>query len=166
MVAVFLTKIQPVNASPDRFFLTLDRPGASAVGGTALATNEEFRQSVFAGVSALLGFPTFLFHFPLACAPCQFLLRSTKGGGVDNCRMIILHIILGARLSIVALDLLAQAVHNVGFIDDGVAFVSFVLQDRAYRGTVPFSLPARGGYTHIIQRFHDPPHSLLFTQVM
>ena len=57
-------------------------------------------------------------------------------------------------------DFLAQAIHNVGFIDNCIAFVSFILQDRAYRGAVPFSLPARGGNVHIIQHFHDSSHAV------
>lgn len=54
MVAVFLTKIQPVNALPYRFFLTLNCSGASLVGGTALAVDQKLRQDILAGLTALL----------------------------------------------------------------------------------------------------------------
>ena len=40
MVAVSFAKIQPVDAPPDRFLFTLDRPGASAIWGTAFPTDK------------------------------------------------------------------------------------------------------------------------------
>ena len=44
-------------------------------------------------------------------------------------------------------------------VEDGVSGVFFVLQYRAHRGAVPFSLAAGGGCAHLIKRFHNPPHA-------
>lgn len=126
MVAVFLAKVQPVDALPDRFFLTIDRPGTSAIGGTALTTNQQFRQSILAGVPALLGFSTLFLDLSLAGAPCQFLLRPTKGGGVNDGGVIVLHKVHGPGLAVVALDFLAQTVHHIGFVEDGIPGVFFI----------------------------------------
>ncbi len=44
-------------------------------------------------------------------------------------------------------------------VEDGVSGVFFVLQYRAHRGALPFSLAAGGGCAHLIKRFHNPPHA-------
>ena len=108
----------------------------------------------------MLGLSTFLLDLAFTGTPCQFLLNTPKGGGIDNCRMIVLHVILGSGLSIITFDLLADAVYNIGFIEDGVAFVPFILQNRAHRGAVPFSLTAGSGNARIIQHFHNSSHTV------
>ena len=126
VVAVFLAEVQPVNAPPDRFLLTFDCPGASAVRCTTLTADQQFRQGILAGVTALLGFGAFLLDLTLAGTPGQFLLRPAKSGGVDDGGVIILHKVHGPGLAIVTLDFLAQAVHHIGFIEDSISGIFFI----------------------------------------
>ena len=126
VVTVFLAEVQPVDAPPDRFLFTLDRPSASAVRSSALATDQQFCQSIFTGVPALLGFGTFLLNFPFASTPCQFFLCPTKGGGGDDCRMIVLHKVHGPGLAVVAPYLFTDAVHYIGLVEYSVPCVLFI----------------------------------------
>ena len=56
-----------------------------------------------------------------AGAPCEFLLNSAEGGRVDDGRVAVFHIVFRA-FTVVDSDLFADAVGDVGLIDDGIAF--------------------------------------------
>ena len=124
-MAVFLAVVQTVDASPYDFLFAFSRPSASAVRGSAFSADQQFSQSVFAGIFALLGFCANLLDFSFSVAPRQFLLHSAEGAGVNDGGMVILDIVFRA-FSVVDLDVLAESVRNVGFVEDGVALVFFV----------------------------------------
>lgn len=125
-MAVFLAEVQPIDAPPDRFLLPLDRPSASPVRGATLAANQQFRQSIFAGIPALLGFSAFLLNFAFAGTPGEFLLHTPESGRVNDGGVIILHKVHGPGLAIIALDFLAQAIHHIGLVEDGISRVFFI----------------------------------------
>lgn len=77
-----------------------------------------------------------------AGAPCEFLLNSAEGGRVDNGRVAVFHIVFRA-FAVVDSDLFADAVGDVGLIDDGIAFVSLVGENGLYRGKLPFCFSRR-----------------------
>ena len=77
-----------------------------------------------------------------AGAPCEFLLNSAEGGRVDNGRVAVFHIVFRA-FTVVDSDLFADAVGDVGLIDDGIAFVSLVGENGLYRGKLPFCFSRR-----------------------
>ena len=56
--------------------------------------------------------------------------------------MVVLDVIL-RQLAGILLDLLADAVGDVGLIDDGIAFVSLVGENGLYRGKLPFCFSRR-----------------------
>ena len=125
-MAVFLAEVQPVDTPPDRLFFALDCPGASPVWGTALTEDQEFRQGVFAGISALFYFGTYLLNFPLACAPGQFFLRPTKSSGINDGRVVIFDEVHGPGLAVVAPDFFADTVYYIGFIEASISSVFFI----------------------------------------
>mgnify|MGYP007027004959 CR=1 FL=1 len=57
--------------------------------------------------------------FAFAGAPCEFLLNSAEGGRVDNGRVTVFYIVFRA-FTVVDSDLFADAVGDVGLIDDSV----------------------------------------------
>ena len=77
-----------------------------------------------------------------AGAPCEFLLNSAEGSRVDDGRVTILYIVFRA-FAVVDSDLFADAVGDVGLIDDGIAFVSLVGENGLYRGKLPFCFSRR-----------------------
>ena len=54
-----------------------------------------------------------------AGAPCEFLLNSAEGSRVDDGRVAVFHIVFRA-FAVVDSDLFADAVGDVGLIDDSV----------------------------------------------
>ena len=56
-----------------------------------------------------------------AGAPCEFFLNSAEGSRVDDGRVTILYIVFRA-FAVIYSDLLANAVSDVGLIDDGIAY--------------------------------------------
>ena len=66
-------------------------------------------ESIFTAVFSLLRLCANLFYLSLSGAAGKFFLHSTEGGGVDNRRMIVLDIILGA-FSCIYSNLFAYAV--------------------------------------------------------
>ena len=67
-----------------------------------------------------------------AGAPCEFLLNSAKGSRVDDGRVTILYIVFRA-FAVIYSDLLADAVGNIGFVDDGIALILFIGENGLYR---------------------------------
>ena len=77
-----------------------------------------------------------------AGAPCEFLLSSAEGSRVDDGRVAVLYIVF-RTFAVVDSDLFADAVGDVGLIDDGIAFVSLVGENGLYRGKLPFCFSRR-----------------------
>ena len=67
-----------------------------------------------------------------AGAPCEFLLSPAEGSRVDNGRVAVFHIVFWA-FAVVDSDLFADAVGNVGFVDDGIALILFIGENGLYR---------------------------------
>ena len=132
-MTVFLGVFIAVDASPHNFLFAACRPCASAVGGFAFAADEQFCQGVF----ALLGLG-FSADVAFAGAPCKFLLNSAEGSRVDDGRVAVFYIVFRA-FTVVDYNLFADAVGDVGLIDDGIAFVSLVGENGLYRGKLPLS---------------------------
>ena len=70
--------------------------------------------------------------FAFAGAPCEFLLNSAEGSRVDDGRVTILYIVFRA-FAVIYSDLLANAVGNIGFVDDGIALILFIGENGLYR---------------------------------
>ena len=70
-----------------------------------------------------LGFCTLLLDLTLAGTPCQFFLRSTESGRVNDGRVVVFHKVHGPGLAIVTLDFLAQTVRHIGFVEDSISRV-------------------------------------------
>ena len=70
--------------------------------------------------------------FAFAGAPCEFLLDSAEGSRVDNGRVAVFHIVFRA-FAVVDSDLFADAVVDVGFVDDGIALILFIGENGLYR---------------------------------
>ena len=66
IVAVLLTEFQPGDTAPNDLALAPDIPGAPSIRRSALPADQPFRQRVFSGVFALLGFRCFLLNLALA----------------------------------------------------------------------------------------------------
>ena len=77
-----------------------------------------------------------------AGAPCEFLLNSAEGSRVDNGRVAVLYIVFRA-FAVVDSDLFADAVGDVGLIDDGIAFISLIGENGLYRGKLPLCFSRR-----------------------
>lgn len=77
-----------------------------------------------------------------AGAPCELLLNSPEDGGVNNGGMVVLHIVFRA-FAVVDSDLFADAVGDVGLIDDGIAFISLIGENGLYRGKLPLCFSRR-----------------------
>ncbi len=118
-MAVFLAVVQTVDSPPHDSLMTSCRPCASAVGRSAFFADQQFSQIVFAGIFALLGFRANLLDFAFSVAPRQFLLHSAEGAGVNDGGMIVLDIVFRA-FSVVDLDFFAEAIRNVGFVEDSI----------------------------------------------
>ncbi len=108
---ILLSEIQAVDAPPYDFLLPIDGPSTSAVWGSALSADQQFRQCVLAAVSSLLRFCTYLFDFSLSIAPSQFLLDSPKGNGIDNRRVVVFHF---HRSVLIEMDSSHRSVGKVG----------------------------------------------------
>lgn len=67
-----------------------------------------------------------------AGAPCEFFLNSAEGSRVDDGRVTILYIVFRA-FAVIYSDLLANAVGNIGFVDDGIALILFIGENGLYR---------------------------------
>ena len=67
----------------------------------------------------------------LAGTPCELLLNPAKGSRVDNGRVTILYIVFRA-FAVIYSDLFADAVGDVGLVDDGIALVLFVGENGLY----------------------------------
>lgn len=70
--------------------------------------------------------------FAFAGAPCEFFLNSAEGSRVDDGRVTILYIVFRA-FAVIYSDLLANAVGNIGFVDDGIALILFIGENGLYR---------------------------------
>ena len=70
--------------------------------------------------------------FAFAGAPCEFLLNSAEGGRVDNGRVAVFHILF-REFTVIDSDLFADAVGNIGFVDDGIALILFLGEKGLYR---------------------------------
>lgn len=70
--------------------------------------------------------------FAFAGAPREFLLSSAEGSRVDDGRVTILYIVFRA-FAVIYSDLLANAVGNIGFVDDGIALILFIGENGLYR---------------------------------
>ena len=77
-----------------------------------------------------------------AGAPREFLLSSAEGGRVDNGRVAVFHIVFRA-FAVIYSDLLANAVGNIGFVDDGIALILFIGENGLYRGKLPLCFSRR-----------------------
>ena len=67
-----------------------------------------------------------------AGAPREFLLSSAEGSRVDDGRVTILYIVFRA-FAVIYSDLFADAVGNVGLIDNGIALILFIGENGLYR---------------------------------
>ena len=76
-----------------------------------------------------LGFPPDL---AFAGAPCKFLLDSAEGSRVDDGRVAVFYIVFWA-FAVVDSDLFADAVGNVGLVDNGIALILFIGENGLYR---------------------------------
>ena len=135
VVAVFLAVVKTIYTSPYDFLFAACRPSASAVWCFAFAADEQFCHSVFAWIFALLGFG-FLSDLALTWTPCEFLLDSAEGGWVDNGRVTILYIVF-RTFAVIYSDLFADAVGNIGLIDNGIALILFIGENGLYRWKLP-----------------------------
>ena len=89
----------------------------------------------------MLGFG-FLSDLTLARTPCEFLLDSAEGSRVDDSRVAVFYIVFWA-FAVVYSGLFADAVGNVGLVDDGVALILFIRENRLYRGKLSLSFSRR-----------------------
>lgn len=67
---------------------------------------------------------TFLFFG----APFQFFLNSAEGAGVDDSRMIILHVVF-LSLAVIDLDRFAYAVCDISLIDNCIVLILFIREN-------------------------------------
>ena len=67
-----------------------------------------------------------------AGAPCEFLLSSAEGSRVDDGRMAVLYIVFRA-FAVIYSDLFADAVGDVGLIDNVIALILFIGENLPYR---------------------------------
>ena len=58
-------------------------------------------------------------------APFKLYLHTVENGGIDDCLMVALDIVL-RNFALVDLRLFRQVVHGVGLLQQGIAFVLFV----------------------------------------
>ncbi len=86
-----------------------------------------------------LGFSTDLVF---AGAPRELLLNSAEGSRVDDGRVAVFYIVFRA-FTVVDSDLFADAVGDVGLIDDGIAFVSLIGENGLYRRKLPLCFSRR-----------------------
>lgn len=120
--------VETVDASPYNLLLSFYRPCASAVRRSAFSADEQFGQSILARIFALLCFGADLLDLSFTGAPFQFLLNSAEGSGVDDSRMIILHVVF-LSFAVIDLDRFADAVCDISLIDDCIALILFIREN-------------------------------------
>ena len=144
-MAVFFAEVETIDASPHDFLFSAHRPCASAVGRLAFAADQQLGQRILAGIFALLGFGADLLDLAFGSTPCQFFLQSGECGRVDDCRVIVLYIILRAFPGVDA-HLFADAVLDIGFSQQGVPLVLFIGEDGLDDARLPNGFSHRRGY--------------------
>ena len=95
VMAVFFAVVQSVDAAPDDPLFTTYGPCASTVWRAAFAADQQLRQCVFTAVLALFRSSARLLDLAFGSTTGQFFLHSGEGSCIDDCRMIVLHIVLG-----------------------------------------------------------------------
>ena len=70
-----------------------------------------------------------LFNLSFTGSPGEFFLNPAEGTGIDDCRVVVLHIVF-RPFSMIDPDSFADAVFNVGFVYDRIALVLFIGEDR------------------------------------
>ena len=79
-----------------------------------------------------------LLDISLSIPPRHFFLHSAEGSRVDNCGMVVFNVVFWT-FPVVDHDLLGQAVPDVGLVEDGIALVFFIGEDRCNRSSLPSS---------------------------
>lgn len=133
-MAVFFSVVETVDASPYNLLLSFYCPCASAVwrsafsAFSAFSADEQFGQSILARIFALLCFGADLLDLSFSGAPFQFFLNSAEGAGVDDSRMIILHVVF-LSFAVIDLDRFAYAVCDISLIDNCIALILFIREN-------------------------------------
>lgn len=86
----------------------------------------------------MLRFRSDLLDLSLSIPPRHFFLHSAEGSRVDNCGMVVFNVVF-RTLPVVYHDLLGQAVSDVSLVENGVALVFLVCEDRCNRSSLPSS---------------------------
>ena len=142
--------VQAVDATPDGAFQLLLRPDDAAVGGTALAADQEAGQGVLAAVLPKPGRRT-LFRAGGHGPPAGSLrLDGVEHLPADDALVVVLDQDLG-ELPGVLDDLFADAVLDEGLLQEHVAAVFLILQDGLQPGDIPGRLAGDVGHTVRLQ---------------
>lgn len=113
--------------------LVIGVPHLGAVHAAAVAAEDLPGEGTAAVVASALPLP-----------PGDLRLHRFPFLGTDDCRVAVLHIVLG-HLAFVDLHGLGEKIHGVPFLKQGRTLVLFVPQNALNRGALPVLLAAGGG---------------------
>ena len=152
--AVFRAVIQSADAAPNDFFLAVLCPCCSAIRCSAVSAEEQLGQSVFTWIFAKLGFCTDIFDLAFTVTPWYFLLNPVEHCPFYNRRMIIFHIV-HREFTGILFWLFADAVHNVGLLQQCVTFIFFIGQYREDAFCCPVGFSSWGENAVSYQTFRN-----------
>ena len=156
--AVFGAVVQTADTAPHRLLFTAALgPHGPPVGSAAFTADEQLTEGVEAAVPALLG-DACLGYLPFAPAPGAFLLDTVIKLPADDGRVVIFNQHLG-QLAVIPLDLFANGIGDVGFLQEDVPAVAFVLQDGLDGAVGPFLIFGVRLHTVLRQRTGDGRHT-------
>ena len=124
--ADFRPAFQSGDAAPDDLLSPMNVPGYPTEVAAAVAADQPFRQRVFAGEPASVGFGFLGVSRLLAVSTGDFFLDSEKRFPWDNGGMMIPEVVL-CELPVVLLDFALDKISGVGFLKEDVAHVFFIL---------------------------------------
>src|SRR5699024_3082834 len=129
VVAVFCSIVQAADTAPYHALFATFGPSTSAVQRSAFTADQPLRESIFAGVGCHAG-GRILFGGALSgTAPRYLCLYGIEGFAIYNPIMVILYQIHG-KLPGIADDLSADAVTDIGFLQQDISAIFLVSQDR------------------------------------